>query len=156
MPFESFYKQFNELAWKETRSISVFDDPWLGDDDFGLIESYCSDENCDCRRVFFNVMSRKREKIVAVVAYGWEDRAFYADWYGENDEDIIQQLQGPILDPGSSQSEIAPVILEKIREMFWVDPKYIDRLKRHYRMFKEKVDPKHFPKKNKAGRVGRV
>jgi hypothetical protein len=35
MPFEPFYNQFKEIAWKETRSISVFDDPWLGDDDFG-------------------------------------------------------------------------------------------------------------------------
>jgi hypothetical protein len=54
-------------------------------------------------------------------------------------------MQGPILNPGSPQSELAPALLEKVREVLLPDPAYIAHLKRHYRMFKEKVDPKHFP-----------
>jgi hypothetical protein len=29
MPYEPFYERFGELAWKETRSLSAFDDPRL-------------------------------------------------------------------------------------------------------------------------------
>jgi hypothetical protein len=46
-------------------------------DDYGLLELYCNDDNCDCQRVMFNVLSRKQEKSVAVVAFGWETATFY-------------------------------------------------------------------------------
>jgi hypothetical protein len=144
LPYEPFHERFGELAWKETRSLTVFDDPRLAGDEFGLIEAYCNDENCDCRRVFFNIISRKRKKIVAVIAFGWESEAFYAKWFRGNDPAIIQQMQGPILNPGSEQSELAPALLKVVWEFVLKDPAYIARLKRHYQMFKEKVDPKHF------------
>jgi len=144
MPYEPFDERFGELAWKETRSLTVFDDPRLAGDEFGFIEAYCNDENCDCRRVFFNVISRKRKEIVAVIAFGWESEAFYAKWYRRNDPAIIRQMQGPILNPGSPQSELAPALLKKVREVLLADPAYVARLKRHYQIFKEKVDPKHF------------
>jgi hypothetical protein len=32
------------------------------------------------------------------------------------------------------------------------DPNYVARLKRHYQMFKEKVDPKHFRKHDEASK----
>jgi hypothetical protein len=144
MPYEPFHEQFPDLAFKETRSITMHNNPGLPDDDYGFLEAYCNDENCDCRRVFFNVISRKRAEMVAVIAYGWEDSGFYARWFRQNDPNIIQELQGPILNPGSRQSELAPALLKLVRDTLLKDPAYIDRLKRHYRMFKEKVDPKHF------------
>ena len=145
MPYEPIYEKFGELAWKETRSITISGHPKLPADDYGLIEAYCNDENCDCRRVFFNVVSRKRNDIVAVIAYGWETKRFYAKWFKANDPVIIRQMQGPILNPGSPQSELAPALLEMVRGVVLKDPEYIARLKRHYQMFKVKVDPKHFP-----------
>ena len=144
MAYEPFYEQFPEIAFKETRSITIHNNPWLPDDDYGFLEAYCNDENCDCRRVMFNIVSRKRAENVAVVAYGWEDSAFYARWYRQNDPSIIQEMQGPILNLGSKQSELAPALLELVRDTLLKDPAYVDRMKRHYWMFKEKVDPKHF------------
>jgi hypothetical protein len=144
MPYEPFHEQFTELAFLETRSITIRNNLGLPDDDYGFLEAYCNDENCDCRRVFFNVLSRKRAEMVAVIAYGWEDSAFYTRWYRQNDPSIIQELQGPILNPGSKQSELAPALLKLVRDTLLKDPAYVDRLKRHYWMFKEKVDPKHF------------
>jgi hypothetical protein len=144
MPYEPFIERFGELAWKETRSLRFFKDPRLAGDEFGFIELYCNDENCDCRRVMFDVVSKNQQKSVAVIAYGWESREFYARWYREDDPEIIEQMQGPILNPGSHQSELALALLEKVRDVLLTDPEYIVRLKRHYQMFKEKVDPKHF------------
>jgi hypothetical protein len=144
MPYEPFIERFGEIAWKETRSITVFDDPRLAGDEFGFLELYCNDENCDCRRVMFDVLSKNRGKSVAVIAYGWESQEFYAKWLRQKDPEIIQQMQGPILNPGSHQSELAPALLEKVRDVLLADPEYIARLKQHYRMFKGRVDPKHF------------
>ncbi len=144
MPYELFIERFGELAWQETRSMRFLKDPQLAGDEFGFLELYCNDENCDCRRVMFNVVSRKSQKTVAVIAYGWESREFYAKWFRQNDPEIIRQMQGPILNPGSPQSELAPALLEKVRDVLLADPEYVARLKRHYQMFKERVDPKHF------------
>ncbi|MBN1372839.1 MAG: hypothetical protein JW987_12950 [Anaerolineaceae bacterium] len=144
MPYEPFYERFKEIAMRETRSITIRNNPDLPDDEYGFLELYCNDENCDCQRVFFNVVSRKRGKDVAVIAYGWEDSEFYARWYRRNDPQLIQEMQGPILNPTSQQSELAPALLRLVCDTLLKDPAYIERLKRHYRMFKEKVDPKHF------------
>jgi len=151
MPYEPFYERFKEIAMKETRSITIYNNPGLPDDDYGFLELYCNDENCDCRRVFFNVFSRKRGEVVAVIAYGWEDRAFYVRWYRQNDPSIIHELQGPILNPGSNQSELAPALLKLVRDTLLKDPAYIERLKCHYWIFKEKVDPKHFKASDISG-----
>jgi len=144
MPYEPFYERFKEIAMRETRSITIRNNPDLPDDEYGFLELYCNDENCDCQRVFFNVVSRKRGKDVAVIAYGWEDSEFYARWYRRNDPQLIQEMQGPILNPTSQQSELAPALLRLVRDTLLKHPAYIERLKRHYRIFKEKVDPKHF------------
>jgi hypothetical protein len=129
--------------------MTIFDDPKLAGDEYGFLEHYCNDKGCDCRRVMFNVVSRNTMKTVAVIAYGWESKAFYTKWnYSHNDPEIIAQMQDPILNPGSPQSELAPALLEKVRDALLKDPAYMARIKKHYRMFKEKVDPKHFPSPN--------
>jgi hypothetical protein len=151
MPYEPFYERFKEIAMKETRSITIHNNPELPDDDYGFLEAYCNDENCDCRRVFFNVISRKRGEIVAVIAYGWEDSEFYTRWYRQNDPQIIREMQGPMLNPSSKQSGLAPALLNLVRNTLLKDPAYKDRLKRHYWMFKEKVDPKHFKASDISG-----
>ncbi len=145
MPYEPFYEQFGDLAYQETRSITTHKNPPLPDDDYGFLEAYCNDENCDCQRVMFNVASRKRHEIVAVIAYGWETKEFYAKWFRGDDPDIIREMQGPILNSASKQSELGHGLLKLVRGTLLKDPAYIERLKRHYRMFKEKVDPEHFP-----------
>ena len=144
VPYEPFYERFHELAFRETRSITITNNPKLPEDEYGFLEAYCNDKNCDCRRVMFNVASRKRNEIVAVIAYGWESREFYARWFRKDDPEIIREMQGPILNLASHQSELAPALLRLVRDTLLKDPAYIDRLKRHYQMFKEKVDPAHF------------
>ena len=145
MPYQPFYEIFEELAIKETRNATIFEKhPTLPPDDYGLVEMYCNDENCDCRRVMFSVLSEKRNAYVAVIAYGWEDADFYRKWLKRDDPESIRELQGPVLNSMSPQSDLAPALLDLVREVALKDPLYIARLKRHYQLFKEKVDPKHF------------
>ena len=143
MMYVPFYEYFPEIAEKETRAIIVFDDPKLPVGDYGLVESYCNEPGCDCRRVFLNVASSKANQIVAVIAYGWENEKYYAEWMGDNDPKIIKELKGPSLNLSSPQSKLAPVLLEKVKEVVLKDKNYVERLKRHYKMFKEAVEKKH-------------
>jgi hypothetical protein len=158
MPYELFQELFPETALTETRAVTIpKGDSLLPADEYGLLEAYCDDEDCDCRRVFFNVVSRKRNDVVAVVAFGWESEAFYTKWWGgeptnEMERLAIQEMRGLVLNSASPQSELAPAILKLVAWLL-TDAAYVARIKRHYRMFKEKVDPKHFRKSGAAKRV---
>jgi hypothetical protein len=154
MSYEPFHERFPDLAARETRSFTILEGhPTLPADEYALLEAYCNDIDCDCGRVFFNVVSKKRMAIMAVVTFGWESEAFYRKWYGETDEELARMVVGEMMGLGlnsaSPQSKIAPALLAPIREVL-LDPDYVARLKRHYRIFKEKVDPKHFPPEGAA------
>ncbi len=75
---------------------------------------------------------------VAVIAYGWEDREFYVDWFGEDEPRVIDNLKGPTLNDASPQSKLAPILLERVKRVL-KDDQYVERIKRHYRLFKEKI-----------------
>ena len=140
MTYTSFHEKFPEIAEKETRVITTINDPELPNGEYGLLEAYCAEAGCDCRRVFFNVHSERRNELVAVIAYGWEDSKFYADWFGDNDPMIIGELKGPILNAASYQSELAPILLDRVKNYILKDKYYIERIKRHYRMFKDLIE----------------
>ena len=56
-------------------------------------------------------------KVEAVVARGWETPEFYANWIKGDDSEIVSELVGTILNPGSPRSELAPAILEVVRDI---------------------------------------
>ena len=59
MPYAPFHETFPDIAENETRSLIIHSDSELPDDKYVFTEAYCDEENCDCRRVFFNVFSEK-------------------------------------------------------------------------------------------------
>ncbi len=141
MHFTPFFKFLPEVADKEMRIIKVFDDShWnLPADVYGFFEMFCSEKQCDCRRVFFNVMT-ERQGNVATIAYGWETPTFYARWIGTNDRSVIEEMLGPNLNVLSPQSKIAPQILKMFKDVLLVDVDYINSIKRHYELMKDKVN----------------
>jgi preprotein translocase subunit SecA len=52
-------------------------------------------------------------------------------------------MQGPILNDTSPQSKLAPVLLDRVKNVLLRDPLYVERLKRHYTMFRKAVDQEH-------------
>jgi hypothetical protein len=58
----------------------------------------------------------------------------------DNDPHIISELKGPALNLGSPQSDLAPALLDLVRNVLLRDNAYIDRIKRHYSMFRAKID----------------
>ncbi|CAM4410601.1 SEC-C domain-containing protein [Paenibacillus alkaliterrae] len=104
-----------------------------------LMEYYCKTPDCDCRRVMLHIFSEQIGQVVAVVNYGWENRKFYEKRLGDKDEVWINELKGPSLNTGSFQSPYANELLTIIRDSTLKDKNYVDRLKRHYVMFKQKI-----------------
>ncbi len=151
MPYVPFYMEFPELAKKETRAMILFDDPIIPDGKYYLIESYCDEPGCDCRRVFLNVLSDTDEPL-AVIAYGWENKKFYSKWLGGNDPEAIKDLKGPSLNLCSPQSKYAPTLLEKV-EFVLQDKQYLNRLKRHYKLFRDFVDKKYIKNNNSTNQL---
>jgi hypothetical protein len=142
MPYAMFHQYFPEIAKTETRSVTVF-----GDSDYGLpagsygfLEMFCNEPGCDCRRVFFCVISEKSQRIEAYITYGWESPAYYREWLGFDDPHVISDLKGPALNVGSPQSSLAPALLNLVRETLLRDKDYIDRIKRHYHLFRARIE----------------
>ena len=140
MPYTSFQEKFPEIAEKETRVMTAVADTELPKGNYALFESYCDEKGCDCRRVFLNIFSERRNELVAVIAYGWENSKFYADWFGDNDPRIIESLKGPSLNLASPQSDLAPILLDLVSKYVLNDKSYIERLKRHYHMFRDLIE----------------
>ncbi|MGD9973531.1 MAG: hypothetical protein AB7S77_10750 [Desulfatirhabdiaceae bacterium] len=147
MPYSPFFKLFPEIAERETRAVTILDTAKfnLPPATYSFIEMFCDEPGCDCRRVFLCVMSSLDQKPKAVIAWGWETKKFYAKWMGSNQIDI-DMLKGPSLNLASPQSEIAPGLLKLFKQVLLPDQDYIERIKRHYHIFREKIDGK--PRRN--------
>ena len=142
MPFIPFHEVFPDLAAQETRTITTLASAYLPAGSYTLIEMYCDEPHCDCRRVFFSVLSSNTLQIETVIAYGWESPAFYAQWMGDDDPETIRGLKGPILNFGSPHSALAPALLDLVKTAVLQDDHYIARLKTHYTIFRQTIDAK--------------
>lgn len=142
MPFAGFHQYFPEVAARETRSIHIppSKDLPLPGGEYAFVEMFCDERGCDCRRVFFYVISPDHKGPLAVVAYGWEPLAFYAKWIRYGDKAMSADLKGPSLSRLSPQSALAPAILDLTENVLLKDKLYIERLKRHYRMFRDRIE----------------
>lgn len=145
MDFIPFHTYFPDVAKRETGELIVNSNSSTLSGGYGLIECYCKDPECDCRRVMFTIISDREKKVVAVINFGWENEQFYKKWLGgqkwlgDKVKTIIKELKGPSLNSASRQSEYAPELLQLMRTMVLKDSSYVDRLKRHYKMFKDKI-----------------
>lgn len=154
MSYRLFYEFFPEIAERETRNLTIIEkSPWgLPPGNYALCEMFCDEPGCDCQRVLFFVAFDHTDKMEAVVAYGWETPEFYAKWMGgDGFADIAEEMAGLSLNSGSRQSKLAPAILEMVRDVL-TDEAYVERVKKHYQMVRDKVDKmKATPKlKNKS------
>jgi hypothetical protein len=149
MPYALFHDHCPAIAERETRTVIVLDnsDLDLPPAEYAFLEMFCNEPRCDCRRVFFYVVSSISKNLEAVVTYGWESPSFYRQWLGHDDPHDIIELKGPSLNLGSPQSYYAPAILELFRNVLLPDRPYIERVISHYHMFREQVEVKSKTKK---------
>jgi hypothetical protein len=143
MPYQLFHDHFPDEAERETRVIHLSGShPFTGvpPGEYGLLEAFCNEDDCDCRRVMWMVNSEREKNIVAVVAYGWGSPEFYRNWFGGDDPGIIQEMRGPVLNLASPQASYAPAIVNMLTRSILTDKQYIARVKRHYTQFRNKIE----------------
>lgn len=154
MLYVPLHERCPEVARRETRTLSVLPNNKLGlpAGDYHFHEMFCNQPGCDCRRVFFTVLGSKGEAL-AVIAWGWENRAFYARWLGDDDPEMMQELQGPALNLASPQSRYAGVLLHAVANVLLADPAYRERIKRHYALFRATIDGGEKRKRDRASEM---
>jgi hypothetical protein len=131
-----FIQRFTELGTRETRTITTAGLQGLPADEYALLELYCDEAGCDCRRVVIEVIARRTGDVLAIINYGWESREFYEKKLGS--DEYAREVVGASLDPLNRQSRHAPILLAMFRDVV-KDRAYKERLAQHYRMFKETV-----------------
>jgi len=126
---EWFYTYFPEIAECETRSATVTEAlPGLSVGEYSFVDLYCTDPGCSCTNVVLNVMERSRGH-VATINHGLEEDSF---------KDV--GTDRTFLDPLNKQTSSSPALLKLFREFLLTDASYVERLRRHQRMIKEKIN----------------
>ncbi|HKZ82930.1 MAG TPA: hypothetical protein VJ793_04660 [Anaerolineae bacterium] len=125
-----FVHLFRDQAIAETRVITTRDYPGLPDDEYALVESYCPDPKCNCRRVMLHVLPRRQaQSFLAAISFGF---------------DRDDEMAGPFLDPLNLQSQYAEILLDLVTAQVLTDSTYIARLESHYNQVKKAAaDPTH-------------
>jgi hypothetical protein len=59
---------------------------------------------------------------------------------GDSDLVTLMELQGPVLNLSSPQSPLAPALLRLTKNLLLKDPAYLERIKRHYALFRQKIE----------------
>ncbi len=137
-----FHSRFLDLAAQETRSLHVLTGGGkLPIGEYTLLEHFCDEPECDCRRVLVQVVPAGRpHKVLAVINYGWESAEFYTQWM-HGDAKAGSEIANASLDPLHPQSGYADYLLELFRDIVDTDPDYVARLARHYELFKSTQRP---------------
>ncbi|MFO7897791.1 MAG: SEC-C metal-binding domain-containing protein [Planctomycetota bacterium] len=126
-----FYLVEPELAADETRVMHLLvAHDQLPAGQYALLEHYCPDPDCDCRRVMFTVVREDRLKdSLASISYAF---------------DRDGPMPGPFIDRMNAQSRHAEALLALVKDAVLTDPRFLARLERHYAMVKRAAsDPDH-------------
>jgi hypothetical protein len=146
----SLHSLLPDLAQREVRCIHVLPAPdrspasGLPPGEYAFVEFFCDDLNCDCRRVFIQVIARhQQDQVLASINYGWEPESFYRERLPHDPEAPREIVQGS-LDPFNAQSEHSAVLLEVFQQQVR-DEEYRRRLQRHYELFREELRRRSAP-----------
>lgn len=133
-----------EIAQRELRCVSVQQQPGaprasgLPSGAYAFVEYYCEDLNCDCRRVFIEVIAQHSSgEVLASINYGWEAESFYRKRM-PYDPDAARLIVEGSLDPMNTQSEHSNDLLELFQQHVLDEP-YRLRLRNHYELFREEL-----------------
>ena len=127
MAMQPFGKLFPRLGKDECRVLWLLEAPGESDipaDGYALLEYYCDERKCDCRRVMLNIVRESSGQSVGMISFG-----LYPD----------AAPVGPFLDPLHPSARFAHLILEMVEDLVLSDTQYVARLRRHYQMFKAKI-----------------
>ena len=100
--------------------LTVYGHPTLPDDEYALLEAFCDDPTCDCRRGMLSIIGRRQHGVLAYIGYAF---------------DRDDEFAGPYLDPLNRQSRHAEALLTLVAPVL-ADKMYRKRLEAHYHQLK--------------------
>lgn len=141
--FVPFYTYFPEIADKETKIVQILksgvDIPPVGA--YAIVESFCDDGKCDCRKVVLNVIAINQPgKILATIGFGWESISFYIAW-ASGDRELAKQMVDTYLEPLCIQSKYSEYFCNIVTDIV-KDESFKSRILRHYQLFRGMKPPK--------------
>jgi hypothetical protein len=138
----AFFNRFQKVAERETRAVTLLRPMGgLPVGDYALVEFYCEEPDCDCRRVIIQIWRQDRPGTpLATFNYGWESKSFYKKWM-RGDDKLLEEMHGLTVEPFGRQSRHTAPLLALVERVLREDPAYVERLKRHYQMFKASLKP---------------
>lgn len=126
-----------DLAEREQRSwvVPPADPSGLPADTYTLVEFYCDEPRCDCRRAILHIYSRRTRDVVASINHAFDP---------PDPQDPYAEPEQTFLDPLNPQSSLSYPLLALFHEMNREDPALLERLEHHYHLMRAAVDdPKH-------------
>lgn len=122
----------------QIRSVVLAGDPNLPSGEYTFIDTYCTDNTCDCRKTIIQIFHEK--KLVSIVSFGWESPKFYLRWLkSTKDRKLAKEMSGLSID-FSSPNRVSPEgILQLLNHL--LDEKWISMLKENYRLIRETTKP---------------
>ena len=137
-----FHVKFPKIAEEECRKIIIDENnKYLQKWEYPILEFYCTDPKCDCRKVTLNILDPKGK--IASFNYWWENLRFYTKWLYW-DKELAKELVGLNIDVHVNKSKYANVFFEIMKKKIFQDNTYSNILENHYYMMKQKKMIKKF------------
>jgi hypothetical protein len=122
----------------QVRTITLANDPHLPSGEYTFIDTYCTDNTCDCRKTIIQIFHNK--KLVSIVSFGWESPKFYLRWLNSPTEvQLAKEMSGLSIDPSSPDRVSPEGILLLMNHL--LDAKWISMLKENYRLIRKTSQP---------------
>lgn len=105
----------------QVRTVEIKNAAPLPDGKYSFNDSYCTDTECDCRKVIIQIFHYNRH--VSTANYGWEDEEFYVKWMGIDDE-FVREMSGWSIDitsPDCIPSDATLLFLEALSNNTWLN-----------------------------------
>lgn len=140
MPLEPFDLICPDIARDEQATVIVTAETFgvpLGR--YALREFYCTEFQCDCRRVlvqFFRSENGLLPPVLAAINFGWEKPRYYRKW--SRDPVLWREMAGATLEPFSEQGPDAAAFLALFKNSAR-QPGFVDPFRRHYALVKQKL-----------------
>jgi hypothetical protein len=120
-------------ATARVRMPTIAHHPELPDGTYAMVDTYCTDPGCDCRKTMILVHLDHRH--VSTINFGWESPDFYARWYGAPlDDRTLAELQGPCIDLNSPDLVPPGAMLAFFSAL--LDAHYLEHLRSQYTRFR--------------------
>ena len=113
------------------RTLTIARHRDLPDGAYAMVDTYCTDPGCDCRKTMIQVHLDRRH--VSTINFGWESPKFYARWYGAPPGDrTLAEMKGPCIDLSSPDLDLVPPGAMLAFFSALLDAHYIEHLRSQY------------------------